>query len=165
MKNIVKKRNNFLDKWLMFMFIMFCFVSCQYSCRYNFYIDNGKNCNERYSIIKELDYAMFIGSRDTSFEVSMFTAVLDSGLIKNRGVEFKSNNLFLLFKNTNDTLYSNDKYKNIFSCENFKEKLRKNKDLYVKIDYTIDSVGVLKDYTKEYNLVKKRECDFSVRVH
>lgn len=165
MRNALNSRYGGSYKVLTFILIMLCFEGCRYSCNCNFYIDNKKNSNDRHQIIKELDYAMFIGSTDTSLEVSVFTGSSNNLFVKNRGVKFKMNDLFLFFKNTNDTLYFNDLNKTSFSCVNFKEKLHENRDLFVRINYTIDSLGLISNYSKEYNLVKKRECDFSVRVH
>ncbi len=156
MRNYANSRNVGLYKVLTIIFIMLCLVGCRYSCNYNFYIDKGENSNDRYQIIKEQDYAMFIGSTDANLEVSIFTGNTNNLFVKNRGVEFKMNDLCFLFKDTGDTLYSND-LKNVnFCCVNFKEKLHENRGLFVRINYTIDSLGLLSNYSKEYNFMTVR---------
>lgn len=49
-----------------------------------------------------------------------------------------------------------------YTCDNFKEKFKKNKHLNLKLVYDLDSLGVVTHHEKEYQLVKRRYCRAAV---
>ncbi|KAA3645189.1 MAG: hypothetical protein DWP98_11860 [Bacteroidetes bacterium] len=49
-----------------------------------------------------------------------------------------------------------------YTCDNFKKKLRKYKHLNLKLVYTLDSLGEVTQYKREYELVKKKYYRFAV---
>jgi len=49
-----------------------------------------------------------------------------------------------------------------YTCDNFKEKLRKNKHLNLKVIYDVDSLGIVTRHEKEYELVRKKYCRAAV---
>ena len=49
-----------------------------------------------------------------------------------------------------------------YTCDNFKKKFRKYKQLNLKVVYDLDSLGVITHYEKEYELVRKKHCRVAV---
>lgn len=134
-------------------------------CNISFNVDNGKGAVYRYSMIEELDYAIQIDVEDTMINVNLFTSKSQNIFIKNRGVGITVNSLDLLLVNTMDTLFVINEKERFYSCESYKEKIIQNDKMYLKINYSIDSLGMINKYTQEYSLVKQKDCRLMLRVH
>lgn len=49
-----------------------------------------------------------------------------------------------------------------FTCSDFEKKFRKFKQLHLKVDYDLDSLGVVTHHTQEFDLIRKKYCYVTV---
>ena len=154
-----------MRKVILFNLILILTTGCivKYS-NTSFYEKKGK-IFYKYLMVKDKDFVIDINVEDSLIDVNIFTSKTPNIFIKSRNVDLKIKYIGLQFYNTKDTLIEIDNKNRYFSCVNFKEKITKNNQLILKFDYSIDSTGVIKDYTRVYNLYKKTYTNHMIRVH
>ena len=150
----------------LYVLCLVCFWGCvDRVCKTSFYVDCEKDKEQRYSMIKEKDYAIQVDVEDTCIDLNIFTSKFSNIFINDRGVDFEEKEIRLILVNTLDTLVLINKESNLYSCKKFKKKIEINDKLNLKIAYNIDSLGIIKNYVKDYNLIKRKNCHFMFRVH
>lgn len=145
--------------------IILSFTGClERVCNETFYVDNGIESKERFTMPENIDYSIGIDIEDTIINISVFTSS-NKSFVKDRGVVLNVKDMLFILKKSKDTLVRLDESTMKYSCLNFKEKIKEENEVYFKFIYSIDSLGVIKNFTKEYNLIKRKDCHFMFRVH
>ena len=162
-----------------FIPILLLFFSCR--CPQGYYVDNGKNWKKdgklaRYTDIKDQDFVISVNKNDSEITLNYLTKFNAPVLVKERGVKIKFKQVTPILENstelvrheresifgyTDSTLQHRvkDEY---FTHENFQKEIKKSRNLYLKIVYDLDSSGRLRTIEKDYTLVRKKHCYFSV---
>lgn len=152
-------------KIFIYIILSIFFSSCiSITCREDFDMKDGKMEDNYFRaltvIVKENDEPAYISLM--YFKPSIGN---DGNFINENGIVFNHISLKGVFLNTNDTLEYYRESKELLSCKNFKHILEENEELYIEIEYQIDSAGFKRNFKKEYHLYKETNCHAKFRVH
>lgn len=156
-----------------FILVFFGLMIQGCACSYFFEFDNGaswknKSALTRFGDIKEKEFVIGIKIHSESIDITPLTHFNAPLLVKDsvnkvRFIKFTPSfsEGIVLEKKTryNSHFKTNEDY---YTCDNFSELIKKNKNLNLKVIYDLDSLGVITNHEKEYKLVKKQYCRVAV---
>jgi len=161
-----------LLKYIVVFLVVLSLNSCV--CTKTYKYDYGKQAKYRYMMLEEkqfmLDLDIYSNNRIViNYYIYPYSSMIEDTISRVRFIkeELKfPDGTVLIKKSHRDRFYKCiDKDGKLapcidyyYTCDNIKKKIRKNKYIFLKLVYDIDSLGTIKHYDKEYKFVKKRYC-------